>query len=143
MKNCVTVGYAENGKCILNCHQEELIATLDIASNPQLRTTTLVSLPRRTLAVIPVNSNLVPEQSGQIYKVEPNIILSEKYPNVYIVPMIHNVHTYITESVPMVIINFSDDDISFPKGEILGFLKNQSLDISEIKTETSTEPSLS
>ena len=141
MKNHVTVRYSENGKCILNCHQGELIGTLDIASNPQLRMMTSVLLPGRTLAVIQVNSSLVPEQSGQIYEIEPNIMLSEKYPNVYIVPMIHNVDTYITENVPMVLINFSDDDISFSKGEIMGFLQNQSLDISEIRTETSTEPS--
>ena len=141
MRNCITVRYSEDGKCILNCHQEELIATLDITSNPQLRMTTSVLLPGRTLAVIQVNSNLEPEQSGQIYEIEPNRMLSEKYPNVYIMPMIHNVDTYITESVPMVLINFSVDDISFSKGEIIGFLKNQSLDISEIRTETSTEPS--
>ena len=30
MKNHITVRYAENGKCILNCQQEELIATLDL-----------------------------------------------------------------------------------------------------------------
>ena len=53
----------------------------------------------------------------------------------------HACDTYITESVPMVLINFSVDDISFSKGEIMGFLQNQSLDISEIRTETSTEPS--
>ena len=141
MRNRVTVRYSEDGKCILNCHQEELIATLDITSNPQLRTMTSVLLPGRTLAVIQVNSNLVPEQSGQIYEIEPNMMLSEKYPNVYIMPMIHNVDTFITESVPLVIINFSVDDISISKGEIMGFLQNQSLDISEIRTETSTEPS--
>ena len=141
MKNCVTVRYSEDGKCILNCHQEELIATLDITSNPQLKMTTTVLLPGRTLAVIQVNSNLVPEQSGQIYEIEPNMMLSEKYPNVYIMPMIHNVDTYITENVPMVLINFLVDDILFSKGEIMGFLQNQSLDISEIRTETSTEPS--
>ena len=39
----------------------------------------------------------------------------------------------------MVIINFSIDDILIPKGEIMGFLQNQSIDISEIRTETSTE----
>ena len=133
--------YSENGKCILNCHQEELIATLEIASNPQLRTMTSVSLLGMTLAVIQVNSNLVPEQSGQIYEVKPNIVVSEKYPNVHIVPMIHNVDTYIKESVPMVLINFLVDDISVSKGEVMGFLQNQSLDISEIRTETSTEPS--
>ena len=33
------------------------------------------------------------------------------------------------------------DDISLSKGEIMGFMQSQSLDISEIMTETSTEPS--
>ena len=45
MKNHITVLYAENGKCILSCQQEELIATLDIASNPQLKSSTSVLLP--------------------------------------------------------------------------------------------------
>ena len=141
MKNHVTVQYAENGKCILNCQQEELIATLDIASNLQLRSSASVLLPGRILAVIQVNSDLKPEQSGQIYEVKSNTVLSEKYPNVYIVPMIHNVDTYITNNVPMVLINFSVDDILFSKGEIMGFLQSQPIDISEIMTETSTEPS--
>ena len=118
-----------------------MIATLDIASNPQLRTTTSVLLPGRTLAIIQVNSDLKPEQSGQIYKVTPNTVLLEKYPNVYIVPMIHNVDTYVTDNVPMVLINFSVNDISFSKGEIMGFLQSQPIDISEIMTETSAEPS--
>ena len=135
MKNHVTVRHLENGKCILDYHQEELIATLDITSNPQLRTTTSVPLPGRTLVVIQINSNLEPEQSGQIYDVKPNIMLSKKYPNLYLVPMIHNVDTYVTENVPMVLINFLVDDISIAKGEIMGFLQNQSLDISEITTE--------
>ena len=55
--------------------------------------------------------------------------------------MIHNIDVHKTESVPLVIINFSVDDISLSKGEIMGFMQNQSLDISEIMTETSTEPS--
>ena len=142
ISNRATVRYSEDGKCILNCHQEELIATLDTTNNPQLKMTTSVLLPGRTLAVIQVNGNLEPEQSGHIYGVEPNMMLSEKYPNVYIMPMIHNVDMYIKESVPMVlIINFSVDDISILKGEVMGFLQSQSLDISKISTETSTEPS--
>ena len=88
-----------------------------------------------------MNSNLEHEQSGQIYEIEPNVLLFEEYPNLYIVPMLHNVDTYTTENVPLVIINFSVDDISFLKGEIMDFLQNQSLDISEIRTKTSTEPS--
>ena len=118
-----------------------MIATLDITSTPQLRTSTSVLLPGRTLVVIHVNSDLKCEQSGQVYEIQPNKVLSEKYPNVYIVPMIHNVDTYIPDNVPMVIINFSFDDVSFSKGEIVGFLQSQPIDISEIMTETSTEPS--
>ena len=33
------------------------------------------------------------------------------------------------------------DDISLSKGEIIGFMQSQPLDISEITTETPTEPS--
>ena len=46
-----------------------------------------------------------------------------------------------TENVPLVVINFLADDISLSKGEVMGFMQNQSLDISEIVTETSMEPS--
>ena len=140
MKNQITVRYAENGKCILNFQQEEMVATIDITNNPQLKTSTKVLLPGRTLAVIQVKSELTPEQTGQIYEVQPDDTLYEQYPNIYVVPMIHNADTYIPDTVPMVIINFSIDDISIPKGEIMGFLQNQSIDISEIRTETSTEP---
>ena len=141
MKNHITVRYVENGKCILNFQQEEMVAILDITNTPQLRTSSAVLLPGRTLAVIQVNSELKPEQSGQVYEVQPNEVLSEKYPNIYIVPMIHNVDTYIPDTVLLVIINFSIDDVSISKGEIMGFLQSQSIDISEIRTETSTEPS--
>ena len=141
MKNHITVRYAENGKCILNFQQEEMVAALDVTNTPQLKTSTSVLLPGRTLAVIQVNSELKPEQTGWVYEVQPNEVLSEKYPNIYVVPMIHNVDTYIPDTVPMVIINFSIDDVSISKGEIMGFLQSQSIDISEIRTETSTEPS--
>ena len=84
--------------------------------------------------------NIGPEQTGQVYEVQPNEVLSEKYPNIYVVPMIHNVDMYIPDTVPMVIINFSFDDVLISKGEIMGFLQSQSIDISEVRTETSTEP---
>ena len=142
MKNHISVRYAENGKCILNFQQEEIVAALDVTNAPQLKTSTSVLLPGRTLAVIQVNSDLKPEQTGQMYEVQPNEVLSEKYPNIHVVPMIHNVDTYIPDTVPMVIINFSIDDVSISKGEIMGFLQSQPIDISEIRTETSTEPSL-
>ena len=55
--------------------------------------------------------------------------------------MIHNVDVHKTENIPLVVINLSNDDVYLLKGEVMGFMQNQSLDISEIVTETTTEPS--
>ena len=64
IRNQVSVKYSEEGKCMLDYQQQELIASLDVEDKPQLSLTTSVLLPGRTLAVIQVNSNLEPEQSG-------------------------------------------------------------------------------
>ena len=55
--------------------------------------------------------------------------------------MLHNVDVHKTENVPLVVINLLNDDVYLLKGKVMGFMQNQSLDISEIVTETSTEPS--
>ena len=73
-------------------------------------------------------------------RIEPSQYLNEKYPNLCIIP-IHNVDIHKTENVPLVVINLSSDEVYLLKGETMGFMQNQSLDISEIMTETSTEPS--
>ena len=74
-------------------------------------------------------------------KSKPNYFLTEEYPNLYIIPMLHNVDIHKTENVPSVVINFLTDNVYLSKGEIMGFMQDQSLNISEIVTETSTEPS--
>ena len=55
--------------------------------------------------------------------------------------MIHNVDVHKTENIPLVVINLSSDEIYLLKGETMSFMQIQALDISEIMTETSTEPS--
>ena len=115
---------------------------MNIENKPQLSLASSITLPRRSLIVVCVQSNLEPDQRGQIYEVEPNQCLIEEYPNLCIIPMIHNVDVYKTENIPSVVINFLNDDVYLSKGEVMGFMQNQSLDISEIVTETSTEPSL-
>ena len=76
-----------------------------------------------------------------MYEIEPNYFLTEEYPNLYIIPMIHNVDIHKTENVPLVIINFLTNNVYLSEGEIMGFMQDQSLNISKIVTETSTEPS--
>ena len=66
-----------------------------------------MTLPGRALAVIQVNTDLKPEQSGQMYEIKPNYFLTEEYPNLYIIPMIHNVDIHKSENIPLVVINFS------------------------------------
>ena len=100
-----------------------------------------MTLPGTALAAVYVNSNLKPEQSGQLYEIEPNYLLIKEYPNLYIIPMINNVDVHKIENIPLAVINFLTDSVYLSKGEIMGFMQNQSLDISEIITETSTKPS--
>ena len=118
-----------------------MVAAIDIEEKPQLNLAYSVTLPGRSLAIICIYNNLDPEQSGQIYEIEPSHYLNEKYPNLCVIPMIHNVDIHKTENVPLVVINLSADDVYLSKGEIMGYMQNQLLDISEIMTETSTEPS--
>ena len=141
IQNHITVRYSDNGKCILNHQQQELVVAMDMEIRPHLSLTSSVSIPGRTLAVVQVNNTLTQEQSGHLYEVEPNYLLTNEYQNLYIVPTIHNVDLYKSENVLLVVINFSSSNIYLPKGEIMDFMQCQSLDISEIITKTSTEPS--
>ena len=81
------------------------------------------------------------DQSGYIYEIEPSHNLCEKYPNLCVIPMIHIVVVHKTENVPLVVINLSSNEVYLLKGETMGFMQDQSLDISQIMTETSTESS--
>ena len=100
-----------------------------------------ITLPGRTLVIVCMYNDLNPDQSGCIYEIEPSSNLYEKYPNLCVIQMIHNVDVHKTENVPLVVVNFSSDEIHLSKGETMGFMQSQSLDVSEIMTETSTEPS--
>ena len=100
---------------------------MDLENKPQLSLANSVTLPGRSLIVVCVRSNLEPDQSGQIYEVEPSQCLIEEYPNLCIIPMIHNVDVHKTENVPLVVINLSNDDVYLSKGEVMSFMQNQSL----------------
>ena len=86
IQNHISVRYSEIGKCILDYKQQELVASLSVENKPQLSLANSMTLPGRALAVVYVNSNLKPEQSGQLYETEPNYLLTEEYPNLYIFP---------------------------------------------------------
>ena len=141
LQHHITIHYAADRRCILDYQQHELIASIDIKDKPQLNMTHSVTIPGRTLAIVCVCNNLDPNQSGSLYEIEPCDILNEMYPNLCVIPMIHNVDVHRTKHLPLVVIDFASDDIYLSKGETMGFMQIQSVEISEIMTETSTEPS--
>ena len=141
LQHNITVRYAANGKCILDYQQQELIASIATENRPQLYMTHTVDIPGRTLAIVCVHNDLDSMQSRSLYEIRPNDIFIKKYPNLCIIPMIHNMDVYRNEYLPLVVINFAIDDIKLAKGESIGHMSIQPFEISEIMTETSTEPS--
>ena len=93
-------------------------------AKPHLSLANSMSLPGRTLAVIYINNSLSPEQSGHLYEIKPNYLLSNEYPNLCIICMIHNLDLHKTENVPLVVINLLTDSIYLSKGEIMGFMQS-------------------
>ena len=79
--------------------QQELVAATDMEMKTSIEPNEFHFAARGNLSCyIHVNNNLSPEQSGQIYEVEPNYLLTNDYPNLYIIPMIHNVDLHKTEN---------------------------------------------
>ena len=111
LQHHITVHCAADGKCILDYQQQELVASIDKGDKPQLNMTHSVTTPGRTLAIVCMCNNLDPNQSESLYEIEPCDILIEQYPNLCIIPMMHNVNVHRTEHLPLVVINFALNDI--------------------------------
>ena len=110
--------YSDKGKCILDHQQHELVTALEVEVKSHLILANSVSIPGRTLAVVQVDSTLTKEQSGYLYEIEPNHLLMNEQPNLYIIPTIYKVNVYKCDNVPFVAINLSSGSIYLPKGEI-------------------------
>ena len=77
IQNHITVQYADDGKCILDYQQHELLASIDVEDKPQLNMAHSVTLPGRTLAIVYIYNNLDPDQSQYIYDNETSHNLYE------------------------------------------------------------------
>ena len=72
---------------------------MDVEDKPQLNLAYSIVLPERSLAIICVHNNLSPDQSGQLNEIEPSQSLNEKYPNLCVILMIHNVDMLIRQKM--------------------------------------------
>ena len=140
MKNKMAVRYSEMGKCVLDYKQKELIAQMDILENPCLKLKSSVTIPGRTLAVLNVDNTSKELQESHFYEVHPSSCLINEYPNLSVIPAVHKTSATKPSEIPFVVVNFSMEEEFIPKGEVLGYLIPQILDISEVTTEATFEP---
>ena len=134
-ENELKVFYVKNVDCKLEYKNEELIAIVDIMNELALSLKGGVNIPPRTIAVLNVVSNLEKEDMGQIFNIRPNNLLSDKYPQLQIIPSIYKVDSVNNNLIPFLMINLGEDGVYLSKGHVVGFLESKCIDISEIMME--------
>ena len=87
------------------------------------------------MAILNVNSSIHPNDIGQFYNVRANSLLEDEHPQLQIVPTLHKVDTATTTLIPFVLINLEEDYVFLPKGQVVGFLDAEYIDVSEINLD--------
>ena len=114
------------------------MATVDSQDDLTLTLKSGIHIPGRTVAVLNVNSSVHQNDIGQFYNVRANSLLEDKYPYLQIVPTLHKVDNTNTTLIPFVMLNLGEDYIFLPKGQVVGFLDAECIDVSEIKLDIAT-----
>ena len=105
-------------------------------SGPTLQTRQCINIPSRSLMVLNAKATIDKHMEGGLHKVVPNFLLSDEYPELVLIPTVHNVEITETQCIPYVLLNLSKEEIFLRKGEILRYLEKEDITIEEITTET-------
>ena len=105
-------------------------------SGPTLQTRQCITIPSRSLIVLNAKATIDKHMEGGLHKVVPNFLLSDEYPELVLIPMVHNVELTKIECIPYILLNLSEEAIFLRKGKILGHLEKEDITIEEITTET-------
>ena len=105
-------------------------------SGPTLQTRQCITIPSRSLMVLNAKATRVKHMEGALYKVVPNFLLSDEYPELVLITTIHNVEITETQCIPYILLNMSKEEIFLRKGEILRHLEKEDITVEEITTET-------
>ena len=137
-ENELKVYYSKTGECQLDYKQEELIATLESQDELNLSLKSGVYIPGRTIAVLNVDSSVQQHDIGQVYNVRANSLLEDEYPQLQLTPTLHKVDDTNHNLIPFVMVNLGEDHIFLSKGQVVGFLDPECIDISEIELDIAT-----
>ena len=105
-------------------------------SGPTLQTRQCITIPSRSLMVLNAKVTIDKHMEGGLYKVVPNFLLSDEYPELVLIPTVHNVEITKTECIPYILLNLSEEEIFLRKGGILRHLEKEDITIEEITIET-------
>ena len=133
----IGIGWSPTGKFQLDLHQQVLVESVKVyMSGPTLQTRQCITIPSRSLMVLNAKATINRHMEGGLHKVVPNFLLSDEYPELVLIPTVHNVEITKLECIPYVLLNLSEEAIFLRKGEILGHLEKEDIIIEEITTET-------
>ena len=133
----IGIGWSPTGKFQLDLHQQVLVESVKVyMSGPTLQTRQCITIPSRSLMVLNAKAAIDRHMEGGLHKVVPNFLLSDEYPELVLIPTVHNVEITKLECIPYVLLNLSEEAIFLRKGEILGHLEKEDITIKEITTET-------
>ena len=80
-KHRIGIGCGPNEKFQLDFHQQVLVESIKVyMSGPTLQTRQCIDIPSRRLMVLNAKATIDKHMEGELYKVVPNILLSDEYP---------------------------------------------------------------
>ena len=133
----IGIGWSPTGKFQLDLHQQVLVESIKVyMSGPTLQTRQCITIPLRSLMVLNAKATIDKHMEGGLHKVVPNFLLSDEYPELVLIPTVHNVEITKIECIPYILLNLSEEAIFLRKGEILRYLEKEDITIEEITTET-------
>ena len=110
------IGIGWSGKFQLDFHQQVLVKSIKVyMSGPTLQTRQCIDIPSRSLVVLNAKATIDKHMEGGLYKVVPNILLSDEYPELVLIPTIHNVEITETQCIPYILLNLSKEGIFLKK----------------------------
>ena len=105
-------------------------------SGPTLQTRQCITIPSRSLMVLNAKATIDKHMEGGHHKVVPNFLLSDEYPDLVLIPTVHNVEITKIECIPYILLNLSEDANFLRKGEIIRHLEKEDIIIEEVTAET-------
>ena len=115
-KHKIGIGWSPSGKFQLDFYQQVLVESVKVyMSGPTLQTRQCINIPSRSLMVLNAKATIDKHMEEGLYMVVPNFLLSNEYPELILIPTLHNVEITETQCIPYVLLNLSEEGIFLKK----------------------------